>query len=240
MLSTTPCFTQSGSKNYKEPMLRKLILLSSSLLLAIPASAGLLSFTLDQSTISTPPGGIFDPACQNFSTLDCVIFSGTLSFTTDQDYFVNDIQIVMNPANPDGGADVTGNDNYFQNTVPETIGPDGFTGGIYTGGLFEIDVDPNTPTGFYNGTATLVATDSIGDPITGPDTVLNFQVDVIPEPGMGVLMFAGLASLAAMGLRVRQASRPVVLTDVPAYSGKQTGFRKTQNHPVTVLIYDEP
>ena len=34
-------------------MLRQLILLSSSLLLAIPASAALITFTLDQSTIST-------------------------------------------------------------------------------------------------------------------------------------------------------------------------------------------
>src|SRR5580658_8970352 len=109
MRSTTPCFTQLASKNSKEPMLRKLILLSSSLLLAIPASADLLSFTLAQSAISTLPCGIYNPAsCQNFATYDCVIFSGTISFTTDQDYFLNDIQIVMNPANPDGGADVTG------------------------------------------------------------------------------------------------------------------------------------
>ncbi len=128
-------------------------------------SADLLSFTLasPNCTISTLPGGAFNAACQNFSTLDCVIFSGTLSFTTDQDYFVNDIQIVMNPANPDGGADVTGNDNYF---LPGSFG----TRNVWprwdhqrhtreTGRLFEIDLTSSTPTGFYNGTATLVATD---------------------------------------------------------------------------------
>jgi hypothetical protein len=184
-------------------MLRKLILLSSSLLLAIPASADLISFTLAPSEMSTSPGGIFNPTCQNVVTLDCVIFSGTISFTTDQDYFVNDIQIVMNVANPDGGADVTGNDNYFFDNVPGTFGIDGIQCGsdsCFTGGLFEIDVAPGAPYGIYSGTATLVATDSSGNPIIGPDIVQSFQVDVVsPEPGMGVLMVAGLASLAAMG-----------------------------------------
>jgi len=182
-------------------MLRKLILLSSSLLLAIPASADLIIFTLDQDALSSLPGGVFNAACQNLATLDCVIFSGAISFTTDQDYFVNDIQIAMNPANPDGGADVTGNDNYFFVNVPGTFGPDGITSGSYSGGLFEIDVAPNTPSGVYNGTATLEATDSSGDPITGPSIVQSFQVDVIPEPGMATLMFAGLASLVAVKRR---------------------------------------
>jgi hypothetical protein len=136
-------------------MLRKLILLSSSLLLAIPASADLITFNLDQGAISTLPGGTFDATCQNLATLDCVIFSGSISFTTDQDYFVNDIQIAMSLANPDGGADVSGNDNYFFVNVPGTFGPDGVTSGSFSGGLFEIDVAPDTPIGVYNGTATL-------------------------------------------------------------------------------------
>jgi hypothetical protein len=185
-------------------MLRKLILLSASFLLPIPASAGLITFSLDQGAISTLPGGLFDPTCQNLSTLECVIFSGAISFTTDQDYSADDIQIAMSLANPDGGADVTGNDNYFLDNVPGTFGPDGVTSGSYSGGLFEIDVDPSAPIGVYNGTATLVATDSSGDSITGPEIVQSFQVDVIPEPGMGTLMFAGLASLAAVGRRYRR------------------------------------
>jgi hypothetical protein len=185
-------------------VLRKLILLSSSLLFAIPASADLITFILDPGALPTLPGGVFNAACQNLATLDCVIFSGTISFTTDQDYFVNDIQIAMNPANLDGGAYVTGNDNYFFVNVPGTFGPDGIAGGSYSGGLFEIDVAPNTPVGIYKGTVTLDATDSIGDPITGPAIVQNFQVDVIPEPGMPTLMFAGLASLVAVGRRYRR------------------------------------
>jgi hypothetical protein len=185
-------------------MFRKLILLSSTLLLAIPASADLLVFNLDQGAISTLPGGAFDPTCQNLATLACVIFSGTISFTPDQDYFLDDIQIAISLANPDGGADVTGNDNYFFDNVPGTFGPAGVASGSYSGGLFEIDVDPSAPSGVYNGTATLVATDSIGASITGPDIVQSFQVDVIPEPGMATLMFAGLASLAVMGRRYRR------------------------------------
>jgi hypothetical protein len=186
-------------------MLRKLMLLSSSLLVAIPASAGLITFILDPGALSTLPGGAFNAACQNLATFDCVIFSGTVSFTTDQDYFVNDVQIAMNPANPDGGADVTGNDNYFLANVPGTFGPDGTTGGSYSGGLFEIGVDPDMPVGIYNGTATLVAADSLGNPITAPEIGQSFQVDVVTsEPGMGMLIFAGLASLAVMGRRYRR------------------------------------
>ena len=190
-------------------MLRKLILLLSTLLLATPASADLILFALDRDAISTFPGGAFNATCQNLATLDCVIFSGTISFTTDQDYFADDIQIAMSLDNPDGGADVTGNDNYFLETVPGTFGPDGIAGGSYSGGLFEIDVDSGAPAGIYNGTATLMATDSIGNPITGPEIVQSFQVDVnsvdsIPEPGMATLMFFGLASLAAMGRGYRR------------------------------------
>jgi hypothetical protein len=180
-------------------VLAKLILLSASLLLAIPASAGLILFAVVPSGVQAPPGGNSNPACQN-GTLDCAIFSGTISFTDDQDYFVDDIAISMSPANPDGGALVAGNDNYFQATVPGLFGPDaGFTS--YMGGLFEIDVPSNAPPGIYNGTATLVAFDSIGDPIVGLNVVQSFQVDVIPEPGMFTLMFAGLASLAAVACR---------------------------------------
>jgi hypothetical protein len=182
-------------------MLRKLILLAVPLLSAIPASADLLSFTLAPSVIATLPGGIFNPTCRNAATLDCVIFSGTISFTTEQDYYVNDILIVMNPANPDAGADVVGNDLYFIDSVPAIYGPDGVVSGSDTGGLFEIDVAPSTPSGIYTGTATLSATDSIGNPIIGPDIVQNFQVDVIPEPGMATLMFAGLASLVVLRRR---------------------------------------
>lgn len=184
-------------------MFRKFILLIGPLLFAAPAAAGLISFTLDLSSISTLPGGTYNPTCQNLATLECVIFTGNFAFTGDQDYYATDIDIVMDPSNPDSGADVVGNDNYFQGTVAGIFGPDG-AGSSYSGGLFEIDVDPSSPYGVYNGTATLVATDSDSNPITGPDTVVSFQVDVTPEPAMGMLMVAGLASLAAIGRRYRR------------------------------------
>jgi hypothetical protein len=53
--------------------------------LAVPASAYLISFSVDPSTIQTAPGGIYNPSRLSVATLDCVIFSGAISFTTDQD-----------------------------------------------------------------------------------------------------------------------------------------------------------
>jgi hypothetical protein len=191
-------------------LFRKLIILSASLLWSIPASAGLITFSLDQSTIDTPPGGISNPSNCAF-TVACVIFTGTLSFTDDQYYSLDDISIDI----PDGGSFVTGNDLYFQDNVngvlggdgapADTINPCGDGDSCYAGGLFEVDVAADTPPGIYDGTATLLATDQEGDPIAGSDTVVDFQVDVIaPEPGMSTLMLFGLASLAAMGRRFRR------------------------------------
>jgi hypothetical protein len=192
-------------------MHRKFILLSASLLLAIPASASLIAFTVDNSPIQTVPGGYYDPVdCQDTATLSCVIFDGTITFTPDQDYYALDIAIVLNPSNPDGGADVVGNDNYFFSAEgpPGIYGPDGVNGSsTYTGGLFEVDVASNTPLGIYTGTAQLEATDNGGDTIAS--TPQNFQINVVasPEPGMGALMLVGFASLAAMGRRFRRNVR---------------------------------
>jgi hypothetical protein len=191
-------------------LIRKLIVLFASLLLAIPASAGLIAFSLDQSTMDTPPGGISNPSNCAF-TVACAIFTGTISFTADQYYSINDISVDI----PDGGSFVTGNDLYFQDNVAGVLGGDGTPAdtltpcddddSCYVGGLFEVDVASDAPAGVYSGTATLEATDENGNPITGTNTVLDFQVDVIaPEPGMSTLMLFGLASLAAMGLRFRR------------------------------------
>jgi len=179
----------------------KLILLSASLLLSVPASAGLITFSLDQSAIDTPPGGISDPSNCAF-TVSCVIFTGTLSFTIDQYYSLNDISVSI----PNGGSFVTGNDLYFQDNVEGVLGGDGTpadtinpcgSDSCYVGGLFEIDVASDAPPGVYAGTATLDATDQNNNTITGLDTVVDFQVSVTPEPGMSTLMLSGLALLAA-------------------------------------------
>ena len=190
-------------------MFRKLIVFSASLLLCIPASAGLITFSLDQSTIDTPPGGISNPSNCAFTTA-CVIFTGTLSFTTDQYYSLNDISVDI----PDGGSFVTGNDLYFQDNVAGLLGGDGTPAdtinpcgpdSCYTDGLFEVDVASDAPPGVYTGTATLEATDQSNNPITGPDTVVDFQVNVVaPEAGMSTLMLVGLASLAAARYRLRK------------------------------------
>lgn len=71
----------------------------------------------------------------------------------------------MNRSNPDGGADVEDNtyqnaaqgNAYFLNNVPSLLGPDNPSApdDSYSGGLFELDIAPNTPGGNYFGTATL-------------------------------------------------------------------------------------
>jgi hypothetical protein len=193
----------------EEPLFHKLIILSASVLLAIPASAGIIAFSLDQSTIDTLPGGIGNPSNCAF-TVSCVIFTGTISFTSDQYYSINDISIDI----PDGGSFVTGNDLYFQDNVAgvlggdgtpdDTLSPCGDNDSCYVGGLFEIDVASDAPLGIYAGTATLEASDQNSNPITGSATVVDFQVDVVPEPGMGALTLLGLVSLAAMGRRFRR------------------------------------
>jgi hypothetical protein len=190
-------------------LFRKLIILSASLLWSIPASAGLVTFSLDQSTMDTLPGGISNPSNCAFTTA-CVIFTGTISFTADQYYSIDDISVEI----PDGGSFVTGNDLYFQDNSPgvlggdgtpaDTLNPCGDDDSCYVGGLFEVDVASDAPPGIYDGTATLEATDQNNNPIAGSDTVLDFQVDVVPEPGMSTLMLIGLASLAAMGRRFRR------------------------------------
>jgi hypothetical protein len=189
----------------------KLIILFASLLLPVPASAGLITFSLDQSTIDTPPGGISNPSNCAF-TVSCVIFTGTISFTADQYYSIDDISIDI----PDGGSFVAGNDLYFQDNSPGVLGGDGTPAdtinpcngddSCYVGGLFEIDVAAGAPPGIYDGTATLVATNQEGDPIAGSDIVMDFQVDVIavPEPCMSTLMLFGLAALAAVGRQFRR------------------------------------
>ncbi len=176
----------------------KLLLAASFLALALPASAdGLLMFSLNQNVILTPPGGIYQPSqCQNLDGSGaCVIFSGTIAFDTLDYYSLTGMPIQMNPSNPDGGADVfdNNNQNYFFDNVPGTMGA-APAPSTYTGGIFEIDVAPQTPAGDYFGTATLDYQNSAGASFASAP--LNFEVVVTPEPAMFVLTALGCGLMA--------------------------------------------
>jgi hypothetical protein len=190
-------------------MFRKLLIFSAPFLLAIPASAGLLTFSLSQSVIGSPPGGFPQAACENQDgSGSCVIVKGEIVFDDLDVYTLTGMLIQMNSSNPDGGGvDVLDNnsENYFFDNVPGLMGQAPFSDnyGISTpSGVFEVDVEPATPNGDYFGTATLQYQDSSGNPFSSAP--VNFEI-VVPEPGMFSLAAIGLAMLAA--LRQRSKSR---------------------------------
>jgi hypothetical protein len=168
------------------------------------ASAGLVTFNLDQSAMSSPPGGIYQPAaCQNLDGSGaCVIFTGEIVFTNDQLYTLTGLQLSMSPSNPDGGGvDVldNNNENYFFDNVPGSLGLGSPAGDGYSGGIFEVDVEPAAPEGNYFGMATLQYQDGSGNPFS---STVNFEV-MVPEPGMFPLAASGLAAICGLLLRRR-------------------------------------
>jgi hypothetical protein len=180
--------------------------LAALILFALPGWASLITFQLSPNLETSPPGGVYQPAvCQNQDGSGaCVIFSGTIAFTDDQDYFLTGMTLNMDPGNIDGGLKVFGNDfqNYFFLNVPGLLGPDG-PSASYTDGIFEVDVAASALPGVYLGTATLDYSDSLGSPFTSAPQA--FEVIVTPEPGVWRLMAGGLAAIFCA--RRRRAAR---------------------------------
>ncbi len=179
------------------------------LFLSLPAAAGLTGFSLDYTVLTTPPGGIYQPAdCRNLDGSGaCVIFTGAISFSADTDYTLTGITVAMNPANPDAGTKVFDNNggNYFYDVVPGTLGPDG-PGYSYNGGLFEVDIAQSAALGSYLGTATLQYQNAAGDALSS--SPLSFQVLVTPEPAAFPVMLTALGALAAFVRRRNQTRYP--------------------------------
>jgi PEP-CTERM motif len=162
-------------------------LLGLALLLAHVASAGVL-ISLSPSVQTTPPGGIADVTCGN-GTLQCLIFSGTITPDAMADTLLNAISISFVP--PTGL--LTSIDAFFFSNVPGLLLS---TDSAYTGPIFAVDVAANIAPGTYLGTLTLLGGASELD----RDTLVSapFQVVVTPEPatwyallGLGaILVFA--------------------------------------------------
>jgi len=199
------------------------IALAALFWLGVPASADLL-VTLDQTGIGpygtgliTAPGGGYQPGlCQNSDgSGSCVIFSGTIATENDptDDYFLDALYITMNPSNPDGGLDVFDNtynssslgNAFFLDATSNSglLGPDnpGPTQDSYSGGIFEVDVAPDTPYGDYFGTAELQYTDQV-DCLSLCTVSTNFEVVVAPEPGEFMLAVSGLAAIGLLRRRL--------------------------------------
>jgi hypothetical protein len=180
--------------------MKKLILASTLFFAPLPAaSAAAFSFAIAPGVMYSPPGGLPNSECANFATLSCLLFSGSLTPDTSQDLFLTDIQISFSndPLN-----NLSGNSDFFFCTTA-TSGldcPPGLlakTDPVYSGQIFEIDIDPAALPGIYHGTATILGGGIPGDTfILG--TPQSFTVVITPEPStawfacgaLGVAFFA--------------------------------------------------
>ncbi len=73
--------------------MKKLILAAALCFAALPtAAASAFSFVISPDLLIAPPGGFPNSECANFTTLSCVIFSGSLTPDTTQDLILMDIQ----------------------------------------------------------------------------------------------------------------------------------------------------
>ena len=156
-------------------------------LILVPGLAlATIGFDITPPSIIAPPGGFSDSNCQNPAVM-CVIFSGSITADPSVDTFVTAVQVTFNTA----PATLVYNPLYFA-----TI--NGFYGAgdpIYTGGIFEIDVDPTVASGTYLGTATLLGGNSSPFDLN-PLATANFTLIVTPEPAAAGLAGLGLAVLA--------------------------------------------
>lgn len=158
-----------------------------------------LTFTVSPVVEFSPPGGNYDPTCQNLSTLSCIIFSSVITPDAANSYNFTDVTVTLDP--PSTGLSYS--DAFFF-----AWGPLGINAGDptdpstwFAGPTFEIDVDALTAPGIYTGSATLVGG-------TNPDPSLDtsalgsssFTIVVSPEPRLGWL---ALVIVAGLGMRAR-------------------------------------
>ena len=147
-------------------------------LLSCPARAQ-LSFTLDPPSLAGTPGALLS-------------FSGTLLNTGSAELFLSGDRFTL------AGAGLTLDDTLFlENAPPSLLAGEGFAGP-----LFSVFIGEASPPGEYQGSFTILGGLSEGD----QDELApqSFTVRVVPEPGTGALVAAGLLPLVGMSAVVRR------------------------------------
>jgi hypothetical protein len=164
--------------------------LGLALVLAHVASASVF-LTLSPDVQSTPPGGIANVTCGN-GTLQCVIFSGTITPDALADTLLNGLSITFAPSN----GVLTNIDAFFFSNVPGLLLS---SDSPYVGPLFALDVAANIAPGTYSGFAALLG--GAGPADLDVLALTPFQVVVAaPEPATWYALL-GLGAILLLARR---------------------------------------
>ena len=162
-------------------------------LIAAPAAHAQLSFTLL-------------PGSQSGIGGDVLHFTGTLSnpSTTDTINLNSDSATFTAPG-------LTLDDSPFFNNAPPTLTPKGSGGEAYSGGFFDIAIDPSAAPGTYSGIFNILGGPNAGDlnVIASQNFTVTVQSAPIPEASttasFGLLLAFGLGGMVVAAKRKKSA-----------------------------------
>jgi hypothetical protein len=188
-----PSMTQSFLRWAGDMKLAGILLLTA--LAAHPASAGILTFTLN-------------PAIESSQVLTfpvTVDFTGTLTYTNTLNtcdtvftdcLFLN--SIVLDPSSSLPSFLTLDTDDFFNN-VPGLLSDDSIPDfASVTTQIFGIQIQPNAASGTYEGAVDIFGAIDDSSNTTNLLAVANFTVVVVPEPSAWCLGVLGLAALLWM------------------------------------------
>ena len=187
-------------------MIRYFLLASIVLAAVSPALFGEeIVITLTPSTVLYPPSLDASTCESNGGNAPCISFSGVITDTDTDDSLItlSDLTFTFNGL---GSTYLTQDNTFFNSAAGLLVGdPNAATDGnpfsnTYTGPIFGLDLNANTPGGTYTGSIQVSGYNLTNDPGQTNELVLgqqNFTVQVAPEPFTFALTAAGLLALAA-------------------------------------------